>query len=432
MSGEPAPQSAGENSGHKGRGRGLIHIDCAYTIANVRARGHETFYEARHRGGYFDRVLGVNPLAGLLENRRGKDIRIVRFSSRQVVLDGFVEGRKLSKWLVPFNVLWSQLRLFRVLLRRAKRPDIRAIFASDPLYIGLLAMLLSKLSNKPFAIGLYANQDELYAATGALAYPRLLRSRRIELAVQRLVLRNAHLVEAPTENMREFALRHGARSDHIAMLPVVKYVQAIHFQPPESRASPHDSLRAFGVPSTPTYLLTVSRLQKLKRVDHAVLAMKAVFEAHPETIGLIAGEGPFGPELEALIKKLGLEQRVFLLGNIDQPTLATIFPHAITLSPLTGLALIEAALGGSPPVAYDRDWQPEFVRDGENGFLVPDEDHQQMAAKALLLLRDPELRNRLGRQARQDALRFADPAEHAAKEKQAFDRMLAMHERGIA
>ena len=93
------------------------------------------------------------------------------------------------------------------------------------------------------------------------------------------------------------------------------------------------------------------------------------------------------------------------------------------------MALIECALGGSPVVAFDRDWQVEFVEEGVNGFVVPFLDHQAMADRALALIRDPDRSARMGGASRRRALEFADRDRIHALEHAAYDRLLARHGR---
>jgi len=51
---------------------------------------------------------------------------------------------------------------------------------------------------------------------------------------------------------------------------------------------------------------------------------------------------------------------------------------------------------GKPIVATTAGGIPEVVVDGETGFLVPPRDHQSMADALVKLLKDPELRKKMG------------------------------------
>jgi glycosyltransferase involved in cell wall biosynthesis len=63
---------------------------------------------------------------------------------------------------------------------------------------------------------------------------------------------------------------------------------------------------------------------------------------------------------------------------------------------------------GVPCVSYDSGpGVREIIRDGEDGLIVPMGDEGGLADRISLLIEDAELRQRLGRQARQNIHRFA-------------------------
>ena len=68
-----------------------------------------------------------------------------------------------------------------------------------------------------------------------------------------------------------------------------------------------------------------------------------------------------------------------------------------------GLVLAEAAAAGLPVVATTVGGVPDIVRAGETGVLVPPEDPSALARAIVALVREPELRTRLGKRAREVA-----------------------------
>ena len=409
-----------------GKARRLLYIDMAYTVEIVRRKGHDQFFNMRHSGGYFERVWGVHPLADAA-GKRSRSIEIVPFSDRQQVVEGVAETLKLPRWLLPLNFLVSQARLVRLLRQLVREEDIDLIVSTDAYYSGLLGLILKRLTGRPQAVAVYGNQDDLYAATGALAMPRLLPFRWLERMVARLVLSSADLVVAASRNNLDFAIANGAAGE-TAIFPVSKNVEDVHLASPAGRPPP-EAFARLGIAAGTPLMLFVGRLLALKHPDEAVRAMAAVIARRSDAMGLVAGDGPMRAELEALVQALGVSERIHFIGHISQIELSRIVPHCITLSPLTGMALIECALGGSPMVAFERDWQGEFVEDGVNGFLVPFLDHRAMAERALRLIGDPRLRARLGTAARERALAYADRERLYAHEHQVYDRLLARHGR---
>ena len=404
--------------------RRLIYVDMAYTLKIVRARCHEDFWHARHCGGYFPIVWGVHPLADVPdEETRRRRPRVAKFSSSQLAIEGTSRALRLPRWMLPLNFLLSQWLLVRSLAKRAARRGVSAVFVNDPLYSGLFGAILARFLRVPLIVFVPAQFDELYEATGALGNPRIFRTRRIEQAVMRWVFSRADMVFAAAESVAELARNYGAQPDSIARLSHGKYLARCHLAEPVARSSPEAALARFGIPRAANYLICVGRQTPVKHPQDALRAMKMVINARDDVIGIMAGEGDLNSSLKDEARDLGISSRVAFPGLIDQPSLSVILPHCVTLSPLTGMALIEASLAGSAVVAYDRDWQSEFVRDGESGFVVPFGDWRAMADRALQILGDPSLRRRLSAAARQRALDFVDVEGNRKLEHAALDAM---------
>ncbi len=131
-------------------------------------------------------------------------------------------------------------------------------------------------------------------------------------------------------------------------------------------------------------------------------------------------------ELQALADSLGVGDRVVFGGNQDQKALAQLNAHcALVISPLTGRALSESALGGAPIVAYDLDWQGDLVRDGETGALVPFRDVAALGKAAIAMFDDPAKARGLGAAARERALAMLDPVALDTHERDTYARLFA-------
>ncbi|TMB09601.1 MAG: glycosyltransferase [Deltaproteobacteria bacterium] len=114
---------------------------------------------------------------------------------------------------------------------------------------------------------------------------------------------------------------------------------------------------------------------------------------------LCAGEGPEGEYLTDRIAQLGLGERVFLLGHrLDVPAILARCQAACLCSSAEGLsnALMEAMASRLPIVATRVGGNPELVREGENGFLIPYGDAQALAEALRALLSAPEQAREMG------------------------------------
>lgn len=153
---------------------------------------------------------------------------------------------------------------------------------------------------------------------------------------------------------------------------------------------------------------SVGRLDPMKGQDVLLQALAQV-----ERIQLvILGEGAFRPQLEQLVDELGLQNRVQLVGWVEQPQ-AYLKTFDVIAQPSRSegfpLTVVEAMLAARPIVATRVGSVAEAITDGESGLLVEKEDVAGLA-NALRRLRDePHLRQQLGQRARAIATaRFTD------------------------
>jgi len=121
-------------------------------------------------------------------------------------------------------------------------------------------------------------------------------------------------------------------------------------------------------------LLAVGRLHAVK--DHAFL-VRACAELAARGVPFecsIAGEGPERRRLEALIRKLDLSEKVFLLGHIPREQMASLYNRAdvvVLTSRSEGipLVLMEAMASGKIVLAPEITGIPELIIGGKTGFL---------------------------------------------------------------
>ncbi|MEZ5319382.1 MAG: glycosyltransferase family 4 protein [Vicinamibacterales bacterium] len=131
--------------------------------------------------------------------------------------------------------------------------------------------------------------------------------------------------------------------------------------------------RLHGGPMEP-YILSVGRLEAVKRVDLAVAAM-----AHaPAGLSLrVAGTGTQDAAVRALAESLGVADRVRFLGAVSDDDLIALYAGAlgVIFPPYDedfGYVTLEAFLSSRPVITTDDAGGPnEFVVDGENGFVCP-------------------------------------------------------------
>ena len=145
-----------------------------------------------------------------------------------------------------------------------------------------------------------------------------------------------------------------------------------------------DRPRLDAVRSTPSaqppIVLTVNYLHPRKRVDliiEAAALCGATWGDDPRRPRwVIVGDGPERENLEALVRELGIDQRVQFAGFVSDDELPTYYAAATCyvhggMEESFGLSVIEAAYCGRPVVAVDEGGVRDTVDHGVTGYRVP-------------------------------------------------------------
>ena len=146
------------------------------------------------------------------------------------------------------------------------------------------------------------------------------------------------------------------------------------------------------------YVLSVGRLESIKRVDLIVRAMRHV--RSPLRL-VVAGDGSERPAIERLTGELGLGDRVEMRREVDAEALVELYAGALAVvyPPYDedyGYVTLEAFLARRPVVTAEDSGGPlEFVTDGVTGSVCPP-DPEALAAAVDELSADRARASRLG------------------------------------
>ncbi len=149
-------------------------------------------------------------------------------------------------------------------------------------------------------------------------------------------------------------------------------------------------------------VLSVARQYPRKNTASLIGAMPGVLAAVPDAKLRVVGGGPRLKRLEKQVDGLGLENAVALLGEVPgdeavrrEYAAADVFCLP-SLQEGFGIAYLEAMAAGLPVVALDVAAAPELV--GGAGVLLPPPVDEAALADALIhLLKNRDMRERLGR-----------------------------------
>lgn len=194
----------------------------------------------------------------------------------------------------------------------------------------------------------------------------------------------------------------------------------------------HDEeMRArLGIPPGAIVVGIVARIQRHRRFEVLLEAMRRVFEVVPGVVLLILGRGTHAREVahqEAL--RLGIADRVLLPGYIagdDYPRALACFDVKVFLVPGsdgTCRAVRESQATGVPVVTSRRGLLPEIVQDGVDGLVVDDEP-EALARALQKITSDTGLRMELGQNALRRARDTLSPRRQAEVVLDAYRRWL--------
>jgi glycosyltransferase involved in cell wall biosynthesis len=296
--------------------------------------------------------------------------------------------------------LAAAFRLSRVV--KHLKPDV--IHAHDPHGVAMASLALSMGSPDP--------------------RPPLVAARRVDFhlkenAFSRWKYRQVDRFICASDLVRAMLINDGVHPD--AAVTVHEGIDL-----PRIEAAPVVSIhKEFWLPHHAPVVGNAAALVPHKGHRHLVGAAGIVLREVPDARFLIAGEGELRSALERQIREQRLEKHVFLAGF--RPDILSLHKgfDIFAMSSVTeglGTSLLDAMACGKPVVATTAGGIPEVVVDGETGLLVPPRDDRALAAAIVHLLRDEDLRTRMG------AAGLVRVRDHFSAERMVRDTLSVYHD----
>ncbi len=223
------------------------------------------------------------------------------------------------------------------------------------------------------------------------------------------VLKEAERVVAATPaEVAQLKWLYRADTSKIVVIP--PGVDLSHFYPiPEDEAKEY-----VGIAEDDQMLLYVGRIEPLKGVDTLLRALAlmreaGVLERYRLCLAIIGGEPGKDPQemseemarLKSISREYGLVDLVTFMGMRSQESLPYYYSAAAvvvmpSLYESFGMVALESMACGTPVVASQVGGLAFLIRDGETGFLVPDQEPEALADRLTTLVENPTLREEMG------------------------------------
>jgi glycosyltransferase involved in cell wall biosynthesis len=285
---------------------------------------------------------------------------------------------------------------------KRKGPDVRAVWR---VHRALVEHRADVLHTHNYVANYYGALAVPIAAPARVVNTRhgmafVRRERRRERLFRVSLLRTAAVTVA-CESTRDYVIANRIVPRRLVrMVPSGIRVDAFVHGSAGARTAARERL---GVPADAFVVGTVGRLVEDK--DHALLidAFARLTVLRPHARLVVVGDGERRGALATQIARLGVRATVLLTGDRDDvPALLPAFDLFAMTSRNEGysLALLEAAAAGLPTVASDAGGNREIVQDGSTGLVVTGRIPEVFARAFESLADAPEVRGRMGAQAR--------------------------------
>jgi glycosyltransferase involved in cell wall biosynthesis len=176
-------------------------------------------------------------------------------------------------------------------------------------------------------------------------------------------------------------------------------LQGIEVEQVRAQRTERTAMRAeLGIDPDALVVGTVANLRAQKAYPDLLVAALEVVERLPHVRFVAVGQGPLHAEVHALHARLGLGDRLLLLGHRPDAVRVMAACDVFVLASLyegLGVAVMEALALGLPVVATAVGGVPEVVQHGREGLLVPPGRPHTLASALMSLLTDAERRRRM-------------------------------------
>ena len=278
------------------------------------------------------------------------------------------------------------VRLIRFM--RRWRPDI---VHSHAFRADLWCGLAGRLTGVPLIVSTIRNHD-----SQVLRMEHSFLVGRLAALVSRLALALADAVVAVSAGVAEYL----TGDQHVPASKIHVIRNGFDFERLTGVRANRDTIRAeLGWHAGDVVVGTLAILKPRKGLTYLIQAASLVLSAHPRARFFIAGEGPDREALKAEIVRLGLEERVHLLGQRSDPlALLDLADIYVLPSLFEGLprSLLEAMAFAKPVVVTDIGGSREVVQHQVSGLIVAPRDATGLAEAISLLVASPDLRRDYG------------------------------------
>ena len=335
-------------------------------------------------------------------------------SGEIIVLAPKIKNWKLTDSTLPFKVIRLNLPLQKglfiksiktlllllytiklILFRKVDRIHCGQVLSAG--FVGYICHFIFKTPYFPYVHG----ADFLEFTTPFPSFKR--RGLRGGKKILNLILKNASLIIANSNYTKNALIGFGISERKIIVVnPPVEYKKFAKI------GNAEELKENYGLKGKKV-LLTVGRLVERKGHDYVIKALPDIIKEIPEIHYLIVGDGVYRSELERLSVKLNIRDFITFAGFIPDDELPEYYAMCDVFIMASreikekgdvegfGIVYLEANAMKKPVIAGRSGGISDAVEDGVNGILVNPTDEKDIARAIIKLMKDDEMRIKLGK-----------------------------------
>jgi len=348
----------------------------------------------------------------------GHEVHLISFRS----LDGNIENVKLYvlKRLQPqiriisfsANLLFDMIQVKKI-IKKIKPDILHAHYITDNGMLGALCGF------HPFVITAWGS-DVLVAP----------KKYKISKRMVKYALKRADLITCDGENSKDIMINLGIIQEKIKL--IYHGVDTKEFSPKQRNNKFREELKTFYSP----IVISNRKLEPVYNVESLIKAIPLVLKDFPEGKFVIGGKGSQEIYLKKLAKSIGVLDSIrfieWLPRNEFIRCLASVDIYVSTSLSDGGISVstTEAMACGLPVVVTDSGDNKKWIKDGENGFVVPIRDPNALAKRIVYLIQNENIRKRFGKINRKIIEEKAEYKKEMEKMEKIYEEVIAgFHER---
>jgi len=296
----------------------------------------------------------------------------------------------------PLSILFNIMALRRII--KEIKPDILHAH-----YAGVNGILAALSGFHPFILSAWGS--DIFIAS----------KRRLSGSLVKFSLSKADLILCNGKPLAEEMIRLKIQPSKIKFAYWSTDTQKFRPLPKDKKI--REELKVFAMPM----VISLRSLEPHYNVETLVRALPIVLKEFPQVKFVIGGDGSERKKLEKMSKELKISDSIKFIGWIDYEDVpcylnsADIYVSTSLSDGDLAQSTQQAMACQIPIITSDLAVNIERIRDGENGLIFPRKDYRSLAGRITQLLKDNNLRIKLGERGREIILRDLDFNKNMAK-----------------